>query len=493
VSPAEFLAVALGLLVAVVAVRRPWIAWAGAAAVLAFGLWVATVRNGSVAGFAPMAADDAVAALAAAAHASAARALWVTATVAAALLAVDAVATARGAPTEGPGVPSPPGVWMTPVLGGLLWFFAPLVPPLIGIAGPVLAVALAVRRHPEPRLVRGAAGTILLVGLAALAAADETLFERLRFASATDVRRLDLLVATRGALVAYALVAALHAAWLHRRAGGSTRTVLGIGAALAVAIGVERASTARATAFGPPVELASVHASLPAVRPGPTSRPRGGCLVRPTEGGGWTGVTVGHPARSRGTIACPEAVAPSTFPGDAVPLLALPASAPVGEALGWHRGGAGQIVLLTRVGGGIAMPAWRVGARRIEAWAAPGAPRARPLPGSVLLSRDQDGFTLLYARGNEAPADSPGRAARQALAGQVRAEVLIHPSAAPTVADLVSLCDEAAPDPRAGVRCVLVGGDPEAWRAALSSRAGTPGVDDGPPPEVIYDDAPPVE
>jgi hypothetical protein len=247
--------------------------------------------------------------------------------------------------------------------------------------------------------------------------------------------------------------------WLHPR-----RPLLaGVVAVCAAAVGVERRAAARGLLWGPAPELAQVRALLP--EDTATARPDGGCLVLASEPD--RGRTIGRPRPRAGTTACPEPIGRGAFAPDAVPLIAVAPSAPATELLGWHRGGVGEVLALVRVGGGQAMPAWRVGARRIEAWGRLGDRRGAPLPGSV-LAWSSGGQPLLAGAGGEIPVagDLP-QAAAAALAGRVRADLLVHPSAAPTVADLLALCREAAPEGR-GIRCALVGGDPAAWLAVLA-------------------------
>ena len=460
--------------------RRSAIAWLGAAATLAIGLTAAVLRNLSVAAMASSTPHRAVATLVATVHAQSARIAWTAATIAAAAIAVDALAvairspraspaptasasasTATSAPPPAPS-PTPPRAWGLPLFAGLLWCCAPFAPPLIVVSGPVLLCTLAIRRHPTPAVFGRVAAASLCAAVAAAAAAEGSLYDLLRLVPPSDAGRVDVAAAIRGIVAVAALAAAALALWLHPR-----RITAALAALAALALATERTSTTRAMAYAPPRALASVRPLLPADRPDRIARPIGGCLVQRAADGAWSAATIGWTTRQAGALGCPERPLPGGFPPHATPLLALAPDAPVDDLLGWHEGGAGEVLVLTRVGGGFAMPAWRVALRRIGAWRRPGERRTKPLPGAVLLYGEASGVWIAGAGvPSEVATDDPASAARAALDGRVRSDLLIHRSVVETVGEVVALCGAGVPA-GAGVRCVVVDGDPGAWAKAI--------------------------
>jgi hypothetical protein len=163
------------------------------------------------------------------------------------------------------------------------------------------------------------------------------------------------------------------------------------------------------------------------------------------------------------------------LPDEQIVYLALGEDEPVERLTGWHDPEVGPVGLLVVVEDGLLLPAWRISSVTVPVWAALAAgptgevkatPPARPLPGAVLWVEDR----LVSASGT-VPASELPRWPRPP-----RFDVLVHPSAAPTVGALLDRCAEATAAQPLSTRCILATGDPERWARVLLPPA-VPGVE----------------
>jgi hypothetical protein len=146
-----------------------------------------------------------------------------------------------------------------------------------------------------------------------------------------------------------------------------------------------------------------------------------------------------------------------------MPLFAVPADTPVQELAGWTTETPGDVGILVRLESDppSRLAEWRLSEVRIGVRPPPveGDPRTQPLAGAVLL-------------------DAPAREGELAawLGRALRVELLVLPDAAPTVGDLLAVCDAAVRAHPRGLQCTFAAGDPQAWRAwgASSGSASSP-------------------
>ncbi|MEQ1502883.1 MAG: hypothetical protein ABMB14_11670, partial [Myxococcota bacterium] len=160
---------------------------------------------------------------------------------------------------------------------------------------------------------------------------------------------------------------------------------------------------------------------------------------------------------------------------------------PTASLSGWHAGGAGSIGLLVDLAPGSRwFGRWKVSATPIETWTAPArtaagewpapSPRGVPVPGSILVSTDADGRSWIADQGAvERVGEGDGdlvAAIRVRTDPRARVDLLVHPSAAPTVEALLALCRRASAG-RAGLRCAVVDGPVSDW-TILANRPLSP-------------------
>jgi hypothetical protein len=296
-----------------------------------------------------------------------------------------------------------------------------------------LATSLAAAAALAPRREAVAA-----LGAAAWFAGAAVLWRVAVLASPGDAAWLDPALALRIGLglVAVALLARARAAAL-----------------VAVAlIGLHEGLTARARVRGPAPELADL--TLPTWVPEVAARVPAGCLVAPDGPR-----TVGAPPPYGPVKGCPS----GAMPLDQAPLVGLPADAPVTALAGRHTPEEGAVRVLFRIADGWGMRAWRVSSLEVPVWSADRP--VTPLPGARLVWVE-GGRTRVAAAGVDEEVD-PVEAIGRVPASVARLDVLIHPSAAPTVGALIERCGAIERARPVGTRCVVALGDPAAWKARL--------------------------
>lgn len=478
--PAELGCIAIGgfaVTAVLLGFRKPWLPWGAVLAILALGLQAALFREGrAVEGVRALPWNE-WAGEVALYHAWAARIGWVAAVSAATVLAV---AVGSGDTPRGQ-VPAP-GVLLGVALAcaGAGWF----APEVAGVLIPGFLVAVASGRAITSRTRAEIGVAATLVGVAAIAGAETNLYGVAALVDPADVHQLDAAGAAR---IVAAIAAVVLTAWGAWRAGLGPG-LLPIAGVLAL-VGFEGGAAWQALSYGP-ASLSSVEidaGTLPEWLPSRAARIPGGCLVRP-EADGWVGGDLGRPRTidddvlaRRGLPACPPLVAPGAFGAQGVPLLAVPGDTPTERLRGWHGAPVGELAVLVRLGDGWSLRDWRISAVRFAVWEAPAITRAGelapldphgiPLPGAVLVAGEAE-LAQQLAR------------IRAATSRHPRAQVLIHPSAAPTVSALLALCRGAEQAHGPGLACVLATGDPARWSRVLGSRA-TGGVDPDAAIEVI--------
>lgn len=481
-NPAEIgcLAIGVGVVIArLLGLRWRWSSAVGVLAILLFGTRAAVFRETRAVDGVRVLPWDEWAGLAAQYHAWAARIGWLAATVAAVVLLTD---------TRAPSIDRRiPGGWLLVGVAALFTVAAVSAPEVGWVVLVVLGIAAVSRgaSTPDPRIGFAA----VLAGVAAVAGAEAHLYRVATLIAPGDVGSLDGAALARiGAWVG----AGVATAWGVWRIGPAAPlgAVVGVAGLVAVDVAAARQGLAR----GPVDGLDAVRPVLSEWIPSAAARIPGGCLVTRT-GVGWEGRDLGGPREARDLLArrglpgCPSEVGPGTFGPLGVPILAVSGDTPTEALIGWHGSPVGAVVVLVRLDGGRALPAWRISGVPFDVWEAPGTtsagetapldPRGIPLPGSVLLK-------------GTAPLDQQLDRVRRVSGPFARVDLLIHPTAAPTVADLLAVCRGAQRVHPSGLRCVIAAGDPTVWARVLGDHHSTGVIDPNAAFEVIetYDEIP---
>jgi hypothetical protein len=317
-------------------------------------------------------------------------------------------------------------------------------------AGVLLLLGDAVRAVGTRSLSRDLLGVAIWCGAVGVAMSLEAgLFDALVLRDVSDVQEVARLGSLRfltSGLAAAAALCAAPAIWIRSRWSARAAAVV-----VALACVAERWSVRHALTLGPDPGIAVVASVVPHHVPVEVRRVPWGCVVWKPDTL-WEGLPLVREGLPRGATGCPRPVAFGSFPRGQKPLFAVPAATPVERLAGWTEESHGDVGIVVRLEA--EPPRWRAEWRLSEVNVGvrfppvEGDPRTWPLRGAVLLDR------------------AGGEGDLGALLGPApRVELLVLPEAAPTVADLLAVCDAAVRAHPRGLQCTLAAGSVEVWKA----------------------------